>query len=124
MLTMTWEFSSMFTVSLMLIFIPLTSIFDDLLVQTWWFSLFPGLTFLIIGLTGGFITENNYKNAIFFSSISYLILGLFTTLIVTINCTEANCFYIEYVAYFGIPVGIILNAIGIFAGFKIRHNLF
>ena len=66
MLTMTWEFSSMFTVSLMLIFIPLTSVFDDLLVQTWWFSLFPGLTFLIIGLTGGFITENNYKNAIFF----------------------------------------------------------
>ena len=63
MLTMTWEFSSMFTVSLMLIFIPLTSVFDDLLVQTWWFSLFPGITFLIIGLTGGFITENNYKKA-------------------------------------------------------------
>ena len=124
MLTMTWEFSSMFTVSLMLIFIPLTSVFDDLLVQTWWFSLFPGLTFLIIGLTGGFITENNYKNAIVFSSVSYLILGLFTTLIVTINCTDSNCFYIEYVAYFGIPVGIILNALGIFAGFKIRLNLF
>ena len=124
MLTMTWEFSSMFTVSSMLIFIPLTSVFYDLLVQTWWFSLFPGITFLIIGLTGGFITENNYKTTIVFSSVSYLILGLFTTLIVTINCIDANCFYIEYVAYFGIPVGIILNALGIFAGFKIRLNLF
>ena len=79
MLTMTWEFSSMFTVSLMLIFIPLTSVFDDLLVQTWWFSLFPGLTFLIIGLTGGFITENNYKKAIVFSSVSYLICLLYTS---------------------------------------------
>ena len=109
----------MLTVSLMLILIPFTGEFEDIILENYWVHLFPGLTFFVAGFIGGILTESEYKKAILMMAISYTVIGLFTVLSVSINCIGSQCFYINY-TLLGIPIGIILTSLGGVIGYQIR----
>jgi len=110
----------MFTVALMLILIPLTTVFENAILENWWINLFPGLNFLIVGFVGGWLTDTEYRKAILMVAVSYIVIGLFTVLNVSIVCQTADCFYIN-LTLLGIPIGIILTSLGLLMGFKLKE---
>jgi len=110
----------MMTVALMLIFIPISGQIEGFIEKPW-ISIFPGVGFLIAGLIGGLLTDDDYRKAIVMVAVSYLLIGSVTALSIRISC-QLECVLFN-LTLLGIPIGIVLSAIGLILGFYMRRRV-